>query len=241
MESALPREIIVKILSHLGTPQELAKCALLSHSFQGIVNDQDLWKELAIRKYGATVVEATKQLYASEEGQPDWKDMLRDDNRLGALPTLMKHVRGEVTDDQGEEVWGTVDLFAVQWDRVHHCVNFHIDAEGPEIMSFASLVITEGSHTTGALTEIYMVRAISWTGERTGGSKRGFLSFDESVLSDKFSIEFCYCGLPLASFRPGNLTTVDVYDRYTLAGPISDVEGEPDEVVSSFSRRSLFD
>lgn len=73
----------MNVFSYLETAQEIEQCACVSKFYQIAASEQALWKELAGRKYSSRVMEATITLYSG-----NYKTMVVDDNKLGALPTL---------------------------------------------------------------------------------------------------------------------------------------------------------
>lgn len=80
----LPKEILLHVFSYLETAQEIQKCALVSKFYQNTASEPALWRGLADQKYSSRVVEETIQCYYDG----NYKSMVVDDNKRGALPTL---------------------------------------------------------------------------------------------------------------------------------------------------------
>jgi len=176
----LPREMIVKIFSHLGTAQDVSSCSTVSRFFADAANESTLWQEMATLKFGTTVVNNTSSLYGG-----NWKSMLEDDNRRGALPSQLlskpchwKYVRNwdhQLTVlDRREYSFYCCFITGLQWDRPSHQLRVYIDVRGERDLPHplkSTMCVAHGSvvHISPAL----------WRGQHTDGHFKGYLSFDE--------------------------------------------------------------
>lgn len=81
MLTSLPNEVQIRVLSLLVTLADLSRISRVSKSLHQLVQKSpSLWEEIAERKYGRDVAQRTASHYGG-----NWKNMLRDDNRNGAL------------------------------------------------------------------------------------------------------------------------------------------------------------
>jgi hypothetical protein len=241
--SVLPHEVVVKILSHLGTPQEVVKCSYLSHHFQQVTNEEQLWNELAERKYGVRVAEATIHFY---EGS--WKAMLMDDNERGALPTskVFKPCMWQYNDDadfqqrhfQREGLFYGCIITALQWDRLYGMLRIYIDVRSePNLnasdLSFSSMLRPRAPFPWSQL-ECIPASGVIMQPQRPGHFK-GYLEFAQRHFQMDTTYDFC-----LASHR-GNFDSIPIltrsleetdFDYYTLRHEIlSENETREDELA----------
>ena len=83
--TSLSNDLLIRIFSTLST-KDVGATACAYKKFNDVINNDDseaLWVELAVRRYGERVAHSTKSLYNNS-----FRLMMKDDNCLGALPTL---------------------------------------------------------------------------------------------------------------------------------------------------------
>lgn len=97
--------LVPKILAYLGTTKsEILSCELVCKSWRR--QSSLAWEEFAQRRYGKDVADATVALYNG-----NWRAMVADDNRLGALPTLEPGFQFVIDDEE-------CSITQVKWNRV---------------------------------------------------------------------------------------------------------------------------
>lgn len=79
----VPIDVLIEIMSYSATCEEVFNCLLVSQFFAETAISEGLWRVLAYMKYGTNVADDSIHLYRG-----CWKDMVQDDNRKGACPTL---------------------------------------------------------------------------------------------------------------------------------------------------------
>ena len=130
----LPRDLLLKLFSHLGTPRDLVICSAVCQLFADAASEPELWHEVAVHKYGTIVADSTIHLY---EG--NWKNMVKDDNKRGALPTLtFSRPSFRRYDEENRGIDNRFDcciVTGVQWDRQNGKVRVYLDARGETDLS----------------------------------------------------------------------------------------------------------
>ena len=214
----LPRDLIVKVFSHLGTPRDLAICSAVCRLFADVASEPELWHELAVHKYGTIVADKTIYLY---EG--NWKNMLKDDNKRGALPTLTFSKPCFRWD--GEENRGIADnrfdcciVTGVQWDRQNGKVRVYLDARGETDLSHPrKSALLVAARETG---NVRQYKPESWL-EDVGknGHYKGCLVFDAALLA-RGHCGFCYYYVYWPVGLLGGTLDSIRFDHYTLDGSL---------------------
>lgn len=224
--SSIPRDLVVKILSHLGTTEEVIKCSYLSHELQGVTNEPALWQELANIKYGEAITNATIDLY-----QGDWKEMLMDDNRRGAIPTLVtyKPCLWKYNNSPWTQwrMYRRSGLFycciitGIQWNRAENRIRVYFDARGEHDLRQARMSSIRVSSEDGSSLSTFRSIDEKLFVQREGHYK-GYLDFPQLDLDQEDVCNFCYANMlqnradyeaiPLIE---GKLNA-NMFDRYTL-------------------------
>jgi hypothetical protein len=129
----LPKEIIIRIFSHLGTLEDLFTCAQVCSFWEQAINQEPLllWQEIACRKYGSDVAQGTIALYDQQNdgGGSSWKAMLQDDNRKGALPILTVH-KPCLYKYNGMDSYYCCWVECIKWHRGSRRVRIYLDVRG---------------------------------------------------------------------------------------------------------------
>jgi F-box-like len=93
----LPSDILHKVFTFLIEPNDLEACSNVNRCWNEIANSIDLWRLIAILKYGEDVTDNTIHFYNNDNknsnkninnNHNNWKDLLFDDNSKGALRVL---------------------------------------------------------------------------------------------------------------------------------------------------------
>lgn len=192
----LPRDLLVKIFSHLGTPRDVVICSAICRLFADAASEPELWHEVAAHKYGTVVAERTIHLY---EG--NWKSLVKDDNKRGALPTLAfsKPCFWLYNNERRSLPWGRDSEFycciltGIQWDRYNGKLRVYLDARGETDLRHprgSSICILSGDHMES-------FRAESWReDEGKNGHYKGSLVFGGTIFSrEEETFNFCYANL----------------------------------------------
>lgn len=222
MTMILSSEIIVHILSILGTPQEICKASLISSTFRDAANQQGLWEELANRRYGPRVASATKHLY-----HHSFKLMMQDDNRLGALPSLHGLWNSDWRHNGLNGMHYRCLITCIKWNRANHKILLYLDARGesdlrsprksgiwirdPSTSATETLEQrnlpprpnADGSYFINQLTNPFNVTKyeyISLLPKQVQGHYQGMLVLDEALFSSHGSYQFCYAN-PTPNFQ----------------------------------------
>jgi hypothetical protein len=225
----LPRDVLVKIFSHLGTPRDMFTSSTVCRFFADAASEPELWHEMAVLKYGAAVADGTIHLY-----QGNWKSMVADDNKLGALPTLeLSQSRVLILCSAEMISVHRCVVSGVQWDRQNGKVRVHLDANasgergdgGPPDLQHPRGSTVDVRSDNGVET----YGAESWNEEvgLPGHHYKGCLIFDELIFSrEESSFQFNYTNFPscgkicyMLNLLPGNLGSFQ-FDRYTLNGSL---------------------
>jgi hypothetical protein len=122
--NTLSREVLVGVLSVLGNPQDIGKAAMTSQQFAQAAAEPALWKELAEHRYGSHVVKGSLHLY-----QGNYRRMVLDDNRQGALPTL-SGTWASAWRHNSQHTFYCCLVTGVKWHRVSNRVWIYLDARG---------------------------------------------------------------------------------------------------------------
>lgn len=104
----------------------MAECSLVRQYFYHAASEPEIWREMAIRKYGERVAEATIPLY-----QGNWKDMVADHNMRGAFPTIIldKPLFGFYKLNNTRRFYCCM-VKGLQWNRCDKILRLHLDARG---------------------------------------------------------------------------------------------------------------
>ena len=121
--TSLPKDNIRSVLSFLGTCRDLETCARVCQIWNKVASEPPLWHEMAVRKYGKLVAQETGSLY-----NKDWKALVRDDNRLGALPTIHINKPSYYLHNEAEQTFYCCLVTQIKWDRVAESVLVYLEA-----------------------------------------------------------------------------------------------------------------
>jgi F-box-like len=188
----LPRDLLVKIFSHLGTPRDVVICSAVCRLFADAASEPELWHEVAAHKYGAVVADRTIHLY---EG--NWNGMVKDDNKRGALPTLT-FSKPCFWLYNGNNRWQDTPFYCcivtgIKWDRHNGKLRVYLDARGETDLRDprGSSICMHGDDQMGSFW------AESWReDEGKSGHYKGCLVFDGAIFSrEEETFNFCYANL----------------------------------------------
>jgi len=223
----LPRDVVVKIFSHLGTPQEVVKCSYLSHDIGHATNEPELWHELAQIKYGKEIADATSHFY-----EEDWNAMLKDDNCRGALPTLNLFQpcfwRFNNDHDFQQQVIGQDGLFycciitRIQWDRANSIVRVNFDARGETDLRHPVRSSLSIRSVDGDSVHSFASARVELSVQQDGHYK-GYFLFPQEYFKRNEAYHFCYANM---FHEGGDYESIAIltrnlartaFDHYTLA------------------------
>ena len=123
----LTNDVIVHMLSMLGVVKDIGNAAMVCTKFRDAANDNDaLWKEIAIRRYGERVTIATARIYDN-----NFKQMIKDDNIRGAMPTLQGVWKSswKYNTPDGQRFYCCL-VTSIKLDRLRNKVLIFLDARG---------------------------------------------------------------------------------------------------------------
>jgi F-box-like len=201
----LPADLLIPVFSALGTTKELGRCAQVCRAFRRAIiseeeeedeaeaqqGQQSLWKEIAVRIYGAALAESTVSLY---QGNNSYREMVKDDNRRGASPAFPTNVACLYRFNRDEYYFCCL-VVSVVFDRLAgSSIWVHLDARGE----------TDLRHPSGSVVfrNNRIVRADEWRTEMRAerpGHFKGRLRFnippnflEPNNDGDEPGISFCY-------------------------------------------------
>ncbi len=104
--------------------RDLIAVGRVSQEFRTCAADKSLWKALTYRRFGCRLVEATLHLYHG-----DYHRMMVDDNRLGALPTLLNLKPSNWLANSSDRHY-CCNVPCIKWDRVAKTLLLFFDVTG---------------------------------------------------------------------------------------------------------------
>jgi hypothetical protein len=114
-------QVLSHVFSYLETPKELRACALVNSEWHE--HSKTSWEGIANARYGVEVVRESLPLY-----QNDYIAMLKDDNILGAWPSL------SVKQIIGDEQSGYVRIDSIQWVRTSNEIRVYAEFKPREVI-----------------------------------------------------------------------------------------------------------
>jgi F-box-like len=126
--TSLPQEILVRVFCFLGNMQDIASVKLVCTTFRRLADEESIWHDIAIRKFGPSIYEQTLHLYGNSS-----YEMVKDNNQLGACPILYNP--GICLDHHNHpSFWYACLVRWVRWHRPSRTVQVFIDARGEDDM-----------------------------------------------------------------------------------------------------------
>jgi hypothetical protein len=123
--ASAPEEILVKIFVFVGAPKDICSCSLVCRAFQRSTSSSILWQELAHLKFGQLLAANTAGLY-----NDNWKRMMMDDNKKGALPTLENDIVCNWKPNNSQGHYYCCIVTAVKWHRELKELRVYLDVRG---------------------------------------------------------------------------------------------------------------
>jgi F-box-like len=125
--TSLPQEILVRAFCFLGNVQDIASVKLVCTTFRRLADEESIWHDIAIRKFGPSIYEQTLHLYGNSS-----YEMVKDDNQLGACPILYNPGICFL-DNNDPSYWYYACLVRwVRWHRPSRTVQVFVDARGED-------------------------------------------------------------------------------------------------------------
>ncbi|KAL7574201.1 hypothetical protein ACA910_014876 [Epithemia clementina (nom. ined.)] len=127
MDELLSDNLLVLVLLTVGDPKDIHAASLVSKRFHHVANLEELWKELAVRRYGIRITETSAALYGN-----DYKQMVTDDNIRGAMPCrfgLWKSAWINNTGRPGDPFYCCL-ITGMKLDRMRQKLLIYLDARG---------------------------------------------------------------------------------------------------------------
>jgi hypothetical protein len=194
--AALPADLLESILLYtVQTPKDLATCALTCKAFAKRISCPNiLWRAIAVHRYGLEVAEASETLYCCIYDN-DWKALVTDNNRKGALPTLSDPKPCFYSANRTHYFFCCL-IVAVKWNRLKGQIRIYIDARGESDLPppyGSSVRVKVGCEEFG--TE--MIARGRWVSELSEeetrpGHYKGYLAFPQDAFIDAGTYMFCY-------------------------------------------------
>ncbi|CAB9498626.1 expressed unknown protein [Seminavis robusta] len=215
---SLPQGLVVAVLSQLG-PKDIGKAAAVSRKLEAAANDESLWETLARRYYGSRVARSTRSMYGS------YKDMVRDDNRRGALPTLHGLWKSPCHNNSPTSFYCCL-VVCIKWHRPSNMLWLYLDARGESDLRhpgtsalwFRELGTNKNVPLLGARNAFAgtpsNVQQYDFVPDPNAVGRndrfKGVLQIDASLFSRAGSYEFCYANAILhRDYQECSLFTVD--------------------------------
>jgi F-box-like len=108
--SLLLSEILHHVFSFFDSV-DLERCGSVNRLWNKVGNSPELWRAMAVRKYGESVSDTTIHMYSNK-----WKDLLHDDNRKGAFRVLNVNKPCNSLDNGGNR-HNCCMVVSLIWDR----------------------------------------------------------------------------------------------------------------------------
>lgn len=186
-EPLVPLEIVAKVFSYLGEARDIAVGARVCQAWREAASMPHIWKELAVRRYGRVVAETTVSLYVN-----DWRDMLKDDNRKGALPALNPATLWFYRYNMEQYYYAGV-VVAIKWHRPSREIRVYIEARGERDLRHP------GGSTVQRTSDQQILYG-EWkpdlkSGGDAPGHHKGCLVFQQQFFLIQGDYTFCYANL----------------------------------------------
>lgn len=217
---SLPKDTLSAALSFLAK-QDIGNGAQVNKQFHSAASESDIvWKAVAHGIYGEELAESTLCEYNG-----NWKEMVKDDNRLGACPTLYNietcawKSNGIATARFGAAHYYCT-ISCVKWDRRKKIVRVYIDVRGEaDLRAPLQSGIRLGSDNGCSQIDNRGWDFVSEAKDERPGHYKGYIIYNESSFEPPFSdsgkCTFCYANtmqgdwadyetVKLFSFSPGN-------------------------------------
>jgi len=204
--STLPCDALTRIYSQLGHLRDITSCSLTCRSWNAAAAVPSLWKEIAVRRYGAEVASRTVGAFYSGR----WRDMVADDNLKGALPTLYGPWFMEMN---SSDRLCEANVGWVKWHRPLGEVWLAIDARGDaDLCHPASSAVIEPKFGV----YIFPVR---WKAEKEiRGHFKGVLAFPDKAFRGAGKYRYCYDSTAGSAYPPFDLFSIPPEDEGGLGG-----------------------
>jgi hypothetical protein len=190
--TALPAEVLESVLIYtVQTPRDLAACALTCKAFSQAASCPTLlWRVRAVHRYGLEVAEASETLYDS-----NWKALVADDNRKGALPTLLDHKPCNYRWNRAHQFYCCL-IVAIKWNRLMGEIRIYLDARGetdlrPPDGSSVRMENEDEGVESQMTVQGQWVSELSQEESRPGHYK-GYLAFPHFAFMSPGIYKFCY-------------------------------------------------
>jgi hypothetical protein len=228
--TALPAEILESVLIYtVQTPRDLAACALTCKAFsQAASCPQLLWRVIAVHRYGLEVAEASETLYDC-----DWKALVADDNRKGALPTLLDPKPCFYRWNQPHHFYCCL-IVAIKWNRLMGQIQIYLDVRGETDLRHPDGSSVRMENDDEGVESQMTVRG-QWVSElseeETGpGHYKGYLAFPHFAFMFPGTYRFCYANMLHGMADYQSITIMNVpstgglADAFIMSGGASSAE-----------------
>lgn len=168
----------------------------MDKSFKESALSDFVWKDIAIRKYGRELAESTISHY---EGC--WKQMIIDDNKKGAMPTVVgldpcmwRYNTNSVVNSSG--LYYCCIISCIKWDRLGRRIRVYLDARGES--DLRKPIGTSINCTNDTRTSMKKMRG-KWISEMDvdkRGHFKGYLEFHDAFdFEGPGECTFCYANM----------------------------------------------
>jgi len=244
--NTIPTSLLSQIFAEFlnDSERDILAAAKTCRAWRDAAFQQYVWEYVANKKYGEKVAKSTIKLYEN-----DWVDMLRDDNKKGALPTIEfggKPLQCFYKHNTPNFFYCCL-IISVKWHRPSREVRVYIDARGQHDLSHPSTSSFCSPRSTFLTKGIW--KPDSNNTDRRGHYK-GYISFHEEIFQEGGTYIFCYANpsfgyhdypdVPLIQ-RPthGDLTNVFVSEGTKKKKYTTDVSPFVDDSVTVETHRWL--
>jgi hypothetical protein len=122
---ALPQEVLEKVAKLAGADiNDIGRFGQVCRAAFQAASSPRVWQQLAAIKYGEDLATFSGPLYES-----DWKVLMIDDNKRGALPTLTTPIASNYVSNRHHYFFCCI-VQAVKWDRHANEIRVYIDVRG---------------------------------------------------------------------------------------------------------------
>merc|ERR1712232_40547 len=173
---------------------------------------QCLWKETAYSKYSRDLAEDTIHLYRNginnnndTGNHDDWKAMVRDDNKRGAIPTLNDPKPCRWLYNRNDCYYCCL-ITCIKWFRQKKEVRLYLDVYGEHDLRppIHSTIMVQPTRINDGITGASSVLNCSYRGiwkselplnEQRAGHYKGYIEYSDSCFEYGGIYKFCYANL----------------------------------------------
>lgn len=205
-----PQDVLERVFLFLGHPEEIVRCGEVCSSFYKAATAPHVWQELAHLRFGKELAEQSLSLYRGS-----WKELVKDDNKRGALPTLSQQQVCMYKYNRPEYFFCCI-VKCVKWDRVAGQIQVHIDVRGETDLrrpiDSSSVVRNQSGRVMQALPLARFDQAVRFDPHQPGTRRhcKGCLIFPAPSMAGTYI--FCYANRAYAHANRPDYIPIPLFD-----------------------------